>query len=121
MEKFAVTINYHGNYGYIEYDPETKSADVHLGVEGPKADVEKYLEEAHTFKVAVATACIDDYINVITVLCGSHLREIRRSHAVLAFKVGAAHVDHHGDGIFAAAFYSSILIARAACHRSIGF
>ena len=24
MEKFAVTINYHGNYGYIEYDPETK-------------------------------------------------------------------------------------------------
>ena len=33
MEKFTVTINYHGNYGYIEYDPDTKSAAVHLGVE----------------------------------------------------------------------------------------
>ena len=35
MEKFTVTINYHGNYGYIEYDPDTKSAAVHLGVEEP--------------------------------------------------------------------------------------
>jgi len=52
MEKFAVTINFHGNYGYIEYDPDTKTADVHLGLEGPKAAVEKYLAEPHTFKVA---------------------------------------------------------------------
>ena len=32
-EKYAVTINHHGKYGYIEYDPETKQADVHLGVD----------------------------------------------------------------------------------------
>ena len=51
-DKFAVTINFHGNYGYIEYDPETKTADVHLGVEGPRLAVEKYLSEAHTFKIA---------------------------------------------------------------------
>ena len=59
MEKFAVTINYHGNYGYIEYDPETKQADVHLDMEGPKAAVEKYLAEPHTFKICVGPAIRD--------------------------------------------------------------
>lgn len=24
MSKFAVTLNYHGNYGYVEYDSENK-------------------------------------------------------------------------------------------------
>ena len=51
MDKFAVTINHHGNYGYIEYDSATRKADVHLGLEKPKAAVEKYLAEPHTFKV----------------------------------------------------------------------
>ena len=59
MEKFTVTINYHGNYGYIEYDPETKSAAVHLGVEAPRAAVEKYLAEPHTFKVCVGPTIRD--------------------------------------------------------------
>ena len=58
-EKYAVTINHHGKYGYIEYDPETKQADVHLGVEGPKAAVEKYLAEPHTFKVCVGPTIRD--------------------------------------------------------------
>ncbi len=59
MEKFTVTINFHGNYGYIEYDPETKSADVHLSTEGPKADVERYLADAHTFKIAIGPTIRD--------------------------------------------------------------
>ena len=59
MEKFTVTINYHGNYGYIEYDPDTKSAAVHLGVEEPRAAVEKYLAEPHTFKVCVGPTIRD--------------------------------------------------------------
>ena len=59
MEKYAVTINSHGKYGYIEYDPETKSADVHMSAEGPKAAVEKYLAEPHTFKVCVGPTIRD--------------------------------------------------------------
>lgn len=59
MEKFTVTINYHGNYGYIEYDPDTKSAAVHLGVEEPRAAVEKYLAEPHTFKICVGPTIRD--------------------------------------------------------------
>ena len=26
MSKFAVTLNYHGNYGYVEYDSEKKKS-----------------------------------------------------------------------------------------------
>ena len=26
MEKFTVTLNHHAHYGYVEYDPETKTA-----------------------------------------------------------------------------------------------
>lgn len=59
MEKFTVTINYHGNYGYIEYNPDTKSAAVHLGVEEPRVAVEKYLAEPHTFKVCVGPTIRD--------------------------------------------------------------
>ena len=28
MSKFAVTLNYHGNYGYVEYDSENKKAEI---------------------------------------------------------------------------------------------
>lgn len=51
MGKYTVTINYHGHYGYIEYDPETKAAEVHLDMAEPRAAVEKYLREPHTFLV----------------------------------------------------------------------
>ena len=27
MSKFAVTLNHHGNYGYVEYDSENKKAE----------------------------------------------------------------------------------------------
>ena len=32
MSKFAVTLNHHGNYGYVEYDSENKKAEIVLGV-----------------------------------------------------------------------------------------
>ena len=32
MSKFAVTLNYHGNYGYVEYDSENKKAEIVLVV-----------------------------------------------------------------------------------------
>ena len=41
MSKFAVTLNYHGNYGYVEYDSENKKAEIVLGVAEAKAKVEK--------------------------------------------------------------------------------
>ena len=59
VDKFTVTINSHVNYGYIEYDPEVKRAAVHLGLEKPKAAVEKYLAEPHTFKVCVGPTIRD--------------------------------------------------------------
>ena len=54
MGKYAVTINFHAHYGYIEYDPDTKSANVVLDDEAAaaKAAVEKYLSEPHTFRIA---------------------------------------------------------------------
>ena len=51
MSKFAVTLNYHGNYGYVEYDSENKKAEIVLGVAEAKAKVEKFLNEKLTFDV----------------------------------------------------------------------
>jgi len=45
MDKFSVTINYHGRYGYIEYDPDTKTAKVELTLPEQKAAVEKFLSQ----------------------------------------------------------------------------
>ena len=59
MEKYAVTINFHGHYGYIEYDREKKTAEVHLDAEAPKAAVEKYLREPHTVAVPVGPTIRD--------------------------------------------------------------
>lgn len=59
MEKYAVTINFHGHYGYIEYDREKKTAEVHLDAEAPKTAVEKYLREPHTVAVPVGPTIRD--------------------------------------------------------------
>ena len=50
MSKFAVTLNYHGNYGYVEYDSENKKAEIVLGVAEAKAKVEKFLNEKLTLE-----------------------------------------------------------------------
>lgn len=46
MSKFAVTLNYHGNYGYVEYDSENKKAEIVLGVAEAKAKVMKNFNES---------------------------------------------------------------------------
>lgn len=51
MSMFAVTLNYHGNYGYVEYDSENKQAEVVLSVPEAKAKVEKFLSEKLTLDV----------------------------------------------------------------------
>ena len=51
MSKFAVTLNYHGNYGYVEYDSENKKAEVVLKSAEAKARVEKFLQEKLTLDV----------------------------------------------------------------------
>lgn len=51
MSMFAVTLNYHGNYGYVEYDNENKQAEVVLSVPEAKAKVEKFLSEKLTLDV----------------------------------------------------------------------
>lgn len=43
MSNYAVTLNYQCNYGYVEYNVESKTASVKLDVEDAKAAVEKYL------------------------------------------------------------------------------
>ena len=51
MSKFAVTLNYHGNYGYVEYDSENKKAEIVLGVAEAKAKVEKFLKKSSIPKI----------------------------------------------------------------------
>lgn len=51
MSKFAVTLNYHCNYGYVEYDSENKQAQVVLDVAEAKERVEKFLSEKLTLDV----------------------------------------------------------------------
>lgn len=45
MEKFTVTLNHHAHYGYVEYDPETKTANVVLDVPEAKARVEEFFKQ----------------------------------------------------------------------------
>lgn len=51
MSTFAVTLNYNCNYGYVEYNEDTKSATVTLPVEEAKAAVEKFLATPLTLDV----------------------------------------------------------------------
>ena len=50
MEKFTVTLNHHAHYGYVEYDPETKTANVVLDVPEAKARVEEFLSKGETIR-----------------------------------------------------------------------
>lgn len=51
MSKFAVTLNYHCNYGFVEYDETTKTAVVTLPVAEAKARVEEFLAKPLTLDV----------------------------------------------------------------------
>lgn len=51
MSKFAVTLNYNGDYGYVEYDSENKKVEVVLSDANAKASVEKFLSEKLTLDV----------------------------------------------------------------------
>ena len=52
MEKFIVTLNCHAHYGYVEYDPATKTAKVCLDVPEAKARVEEFLQKPLTLDLA---------------------------------------------------------------------
>ncbi len=51
MSKYAVTINFRGHYGYIEYDEATREAQVHFPLPEQKEAVETYLAEKQTFEI----------------------------------------------------------------------
>ena len=51
MSTFAVTLNYNCNYGYVEYNEDTKAATVILPVEEAKAAVEEFLSKPLTLDV----------------------------------------------------------------------
>lgn len=51
MSKFAVTLNYNCDYGYVEYDSENKKVEVVLSDAEAKASVEKFLREKLTLDV----------------------------------------------------------------------
>ena len=51
MSTFAVTLNYNCNYGFVEYNEETKTALVTLPVAEAKAAVEKFLATPLTLDV----------------------------------------------------------------------
>ncbi len=51
MSKYTVTLNYKCNYGFVEYDEESKTASVSLGVAEAKEAVEKFLASPLTLDV----------------------------------------------------------------------
>lgn len=51
MSKFAVTLNYHCNYGYVEYDEESRTAQVVLPVAEAREQVEKFLAQPLTLDI----------------------------------------------------------------------
>lgn len=51
MSKFAVTLNYHCNYGYVEYDEECRTAQVILPVAEAREKVEKFLAQPLTLDI----------------------------------------------------------------------
>lgn len=59
MEKFAVTLNYDCNYGYVEYNAEAKTAEVTLPIAEAKAAVEKFLAEPLTLDIPQGTTVRD--------------------------------------------------------------
>ncbi|MBP2641807.1 MAG: hypothetical protein H6Q66_2758 [Firmicutes bacterium] len=52
---FRVGIHYLNDYGYIEYDPNTKKAFVKLADNTKRQEVETYLSTEHVFRVAHKT------------------------------------------------------------------
>ena len=62
MDKFTVTINYRGRYGYMEYDPATKKANVVLDLPEQKAAAEKFLSEPVTLDLPEGTT-IRDFVS----------------------------------------------------------
>ena len=51
MSTFTVTLNYNCNYGFVEYNEESKTATVTLPVADAKAAVEKFLATPLTLDV----------------------------------------------------------------------
>ena len=62
MDKFTVTINYRGRYGYMEYDPATKKANVVLDLPEQKVAAEKFLSEPVTLDLPEGTT-IRDFVS----------------------------------------------------------
>lgn len=61
MSNYAVTLNYNCNYGYVEYNAESKTALVTLPVAEAKEAVEKYLATPLTLDVPEG-ATIRDFV-----------------------------------------------------------
>lgn len=49
--KYSVAISYNGACGWIDYDGDTKSAEVHLGDEKGKQLTEEFLHKTHRLGV----------------------------------------------------------------------
>ncbi len=58
-----------------------------------------------------AAAGVHQQIDVVRDRCFGHFHQIGGGHRTAGFQIGAAHVDHQGDGIFAAAQDLGVLCA----------
>ena len=70
MAKHKVTLNSHCNYGYVEYDDETKKITVSIpgDLEAQKR-VEEYLSQTQTMDVpSEHDHCYVDYYGYVTIL-----------------------------------------------------
>lgn len=53
MEKFTVTLNYKGTYGFVTYDEEAKAAVVTIASDEAKSLVEGFLAKPLTLEIPV--------------------------------------------------------------------
>jgi hypothetical protein len=51
MEKFTVTLDYLGRYGFMEYDPETKKVTISLNLPDKEAAIQKFLDAPVTLSI----------------------------------------------------------------------
>ena len=51
MEKFTVTLNYKGTYGFVTYDEEAKAAEITIASDEAKSLVEGFLAQPLTLEV----------------------------------------------------------------------
>ena len=75
----------------------------------------------HAVAPALAAAGIDQQIDLVADVGVEHFLQVGGTHAAAGFQVGAAHIDHDGNGVLAVAADDRALVTGALGHRTVQF